>query len=131
MADYFKGKVAVVTGAASGIGLGLSEHLLKRGAKAVFMGDFNQENLDKEASRLSIEFPGKVHSILTDVTKHEQVENLIHQAKMLNGHLDFVFNNAGMGMTLPTEQITFNIWKMIVDLNLWGVIHGTYTVFPL
>ncbi|HNR65421.1 MAG TPA: SDR family oxidoreductase [Atribacterota bacterium] len=131
MTDYFKDKVAVVTGAASGIGLGLSEHLLKRGAKAVFMGDFNKENLDKEASRLNAEFPGKVHPLLTDVTKLEQVEELIKQAKMLGGHLDFVFNNAGMGMTLPTEQITFDIWKMLIDLNLWGVIYGTYSAIPI
>jgi len=131
MTDYFKDKVAVVTGAASGIGLGLTEHLLKRGASSVFMGDFNQNNLEKEGKRLNDEFPGKAHPLLTDVTKLEQVESLIKKAKDFEGHLDFVFNNAGMGMTLPAEQITFDIWKMIIDLNLWGVIHGTYTAIPI
>ncbi|MDD2379749.1 MAG: SDR family NAD(P)-dependent oxidoreductase [Aminobacterium colombiense] len=131
VSEYFEDKVAVVTGAASGIGLGITEHLLSRGAMAVFMGDVNEENLKSESERLSIAHEGKVFSKLTDVTKLEQVENLIYTAKDFDGHLDFVFNNAGMGMTLPTEKITFDIWKLIIDLNVMGVVHGTYTAIPL
>ena len=116
--------VAVVTGAASGIGLGLTEHLLKLGAKAVFMGDLKEENLTKESGRLKQQYPGKVFPILTDVTKREQVESLIREAKAFDGHLDIVFNNAGMGMTVPTEQVTFDIWKFIMDLNFMGVVYG-------
>jgi len=78
--------VAVVTGAASGIGLGLTEHLLKLGAKAVFMGDLKEENLTKESGRLKQQYPGKVFPILTDVTKREQVESLIREAKAFDGH---------------------------------------------
>ena len=89
MREYFKEKVAVVTGAASGIGSGLTKHLLANGAKAVFMGDLNQETLTKEARRLGNDFPGKVQSLTTDVTKLDQVENLIHKAKEFDGHLDF------------------------------------------
>ena len=55
MTEYFDGKVAVVTGAASGIGLGLTEHLLKRGARAVYMGDVQAENLARESERLNHE----------------------------------------------------------------------------
>jgi len=123
--------VAVVTGAASGIGLGLTEHLLKLGAKAVFMGDLKEENLTKESERLKQQYPGKVFPILTDVTKREQVESLIREAKAFDGHLDIVFNNAGMGMTVPTEQVTFDIWKFIMDLNFMGVVYGTYTAIPI
>lgn len=131
MSGYFEHKVAAVTGAASGLGLGISEELLKRGAEAVFMGDFNEEGLERESDRLNIQYPGKVFPILTDVTKLDQVQKLIFDAKKHAGHLDFLFNNAGMGLTLPTEKITFDIWKFIIDLNLMGVIHGTYTAIPV
>ncbi|MDD2517773.1 MAG: SDR family NAD(P)-dependent oxidoreductase, partial [Synergistales bacterium] len=131
MEGYFENKVAVVTGAASGLGLGLTEHLLARGARAVFMGDIKEDNLEKESKRLNQQYPGRIHPLLTDVTKLEQVQGLIEAARSFEGHLDFVFNNAGMGMTLPTEQITFDIWRFIVDLNLMGVVHGTYTAIPI
>ena len=131
MTEYFDGKVAVVTGAASGIGLGLTEHLLKRGARAVYMGDVQAENLARESERLNHEYSGRVFPVRADVTKLDQVAELISAAKASDGHLDFVFNNAGMGMTLPTEQITFDIWRFIIDLNVMGVVYGTYSAIPI
>ncbi len=131
MSKYFENKVAAVTGAASGIGLAISEHLLSRGASAVFMGDLNQDNLTKESERLNKDYPGRVHALSADVTKPDQVENLIKSAGDLHGHLDFVFNNAGIGLTLPAEQITFDIWRTVININLMGVIYGTYTAIPI
>lgn len=131
MSGYFQHKVAAVTGAASGLGLGISEELLKRGADAVFMGDFNEEGLKRESDRLNKLYPGRVFPVLTDVTKLDQVQKLISDAKGHSGHLDLLFNNAGTGLTLPTEKITFDMWKSIIDLNLMGVIHGTYTAIPI
>jgi NAD(P)-dependent dehydrogenase (short-subunit alcohol dehydrogenase family) len=131
MSGYFEDKVAVVTGAASGIGLGITEKLLSSGAAAVFMADLKEENLKKESERLALAYPGKVFPMQTDVTKQEQVEALVKAAKAYAGHLDFVFNNAGIGMTLPTEQINFDIWRFVVDLNLMGVVYGTYSAIPI
>lgn len=131
MNGYFENKVAAVTGAASGIALGMTEHLLSRGVLAVFMGDVKEENLAKEADRLRNLYPGKVFPLLTDVTKLEQVHELVQSARAFDGHLDFLFNIAGMGMTLPTEQITFEIWKFLIDLNIMGVVYGTYSAIPI
>jgi len=131
MSGYFENKVAAVTGAASGIALEMTEQLLKRGAKAVFMGDVKEENLTRESKRLEGKYPGKVFPMLTDVTERNQVARLIEGAAKYAGHLDFVCNIAGMGMTLPTEQITFEIWDYIIDLNLKGVVYGTYTAIPI
>jgi len=130
MGGYFENKVAAVTGAASGIGLEISEQVLSRGGRAVFMADVKEENLTRESERLKGKYPGKVFPVLTDVTKLEQVQKLIGSAKELEGHLDLVFNNAGTGVTLPTEQITFEIWRFAVDLNLMGIVYGTYSAIP-
>lgn len=131
MSGYFFEKVAAVTGAASGMGLGLAEEMLARGAAAVFMGDLKEENLARESARLEEEYPGKVFPVVTDVTRLEDVENLIGRSADFNGKLDFIFNIAGLGMTLPTEQITFEIWRFLVDLNIMGVVHGTYSAIPI
>lgn len=131
MNGYFENKVAAVTGAASGIGLGVTERLLSQGASAVFMGDLKEENLAKEADRLRNLYPGKVFPLLTDVTKLEQAQGLVQSAKAFDGHLDFLFNIAGVGMTVPTEHVTFEIWKFLVDVNLMGVVYGTYSAIPI
>ena len=131
MNEYYRDKVAVVTGAASGIGLGMVEKLLACGAKAVFMGDLDEKRLADESQRLERDHPGKVFAVPTDVTELAQVERLVLSARDHAGHLDFLFNNAGVGMTVPTEQVTFDIWKFIVNLNLMGVIYGTYTAIPI
>lgn len=131
MSEYFDGKVAVVTGGASGIGLGFCESMLKRGAKAVFMADFNEKSLSEESVKLSRSYPGQVFPVLTDVTVLDQVQSVIKKATDFDGHLDFMFNNAGVGLTLPVEKITFEMWRSIIDLNLMGVIYGTYTAIPI
>ena len=128
---YFENKVAVVTGGASGIGLGMVEEMLAGGARGVFMGDITEENLEREAARLNQKYPERAFPMLTDVTKEDQVIKLIQAAKELEGHLDFVFNNAGRGATLPAEQVTFDLWRQVLDLNVMGVVYGTYAALPI
>lgn len=67
------------------------------------------DNLNKEAERLNVQYPGKVHPLPTDVTKPEQVQSLEGAARSFADRLDFVFNNVGIGMTLPTEKVTFDL----------------------
>lgn len=130
MNGYYQDKVAAVTGAASGIGLGITAGLLQRGAKAVFMADKNEDALNRESAALNARFGAKAFPVPTDVTSQKQVEAFIQKAKAHAGHLDFVFNNAGVGVTIPTEQVTFDIWRKAIDLNFMGVVYGTYAAIP-
>ena len=127
MRDYFKGKVCVVTGAASGLGLQMSKDLAAAGA-IVFMADINAETLAAARGKIS----GKnIHTVPTDVTDAEAVRALIEQAVSHNGRLDLLFNNAGIGATLPWEEITLEFWHKVMDINFWGVIHGMYWAVPV
>ena len=113
MRDYFKGKVCVVTGAASGLGLQMSKDLAAAGA-IVFMADINAETLAAARGKIS----GKnIHTVPTDVTDAEAVRALIEQAVSHNGRLDLLFNNAGIGATLPWAEITLEFWHKVMDIN--------------
>jgi len=101
MSGYFENRTAVVTGAASGLGLGITEELLKRGANAVFMGDYSEENLKSESGRLERDYPGKVFPILTDVTKLDQVQSLISTAKKQLGAYRFPLQQRRNGTDSP------------------------------
>lgn len=131
MNAYFKDKVAVVTGAASGFGLAMSRRLLRDGVKAVFMADRDEDEAVRRAGELDAVFPGAARAVSVDVTREEKVLDLLRQAVDFAGHLDFVFNNAGRPMTRPTEEISFAEWRKLVDLNLMGVVYGTCGALPL
>ena len=90
---YYEGKVAAVTGAASGVGLALVELMLEYGAKAVTLADFNQENLDRETARLAIAYPGRVAGAVCDVTSKERVFDMVKKAAEFGGdRLDILIN---------------------------------------
>ena len=104
--EYYKDKVAVVTGGASGIGLALAETMLSFGAKQVVLADFNDENLNREAVRLNSAYPGKVAGIHCNVTKEEDVQGMILKVAEFGGRIDILFNNAGAGLGGPFDKQT-------------------------
>jgi len=130
MRKYFEDKVAAITGAASGIGLALAELLRKNGA-TVIMADIDKKGLLEQADRLSGIGSGTVKAVVTDVTRADQVQAFVEQAAGHAGHLDFLFNNAGVGATLPYEQMTLDKWKRVIDINLWSVIYGIHAALPI
>lgn len=130
MRAHFENKVAAITGAASGIGLALTELLLENGT-TLFMADINAKGLKDQADRLNELHPGRAKAVVTDITKAEQVQALVEQAAVHAGHLDFLFNNAGVGATLPYEQMTLDKWRWVVDVNLWSVIYGIHAALPI
>jgi len=144
---YYKGKTAVVTGAASGIGLALIEELLAYGAEKVVLADFNAVNLKKHTDRLSAEYPGRVKGILCDVTKENEVVDMIAEAaEFFGGRVDLLINNAGAGvMGMFTESYppipekdrhgmivqTNKDWEKAFALNFYGALYGCREVIPI
>jgi len=132
MSEYYKDKVAVITGAASGIGLALSELLLSFGAKAVVLADLNAEKLTQERDRLEAIHPGKVLGCQTDVTKQESVTAMIQSAAEFGaGQIHFLFNNAGKGLTKSFDAATDVDWKFAFDVNFFGALYGIRAILPV
>ena len=96
--EYYRDKVAAITGGASGIGLALAETMLSYGAKRVVLADVNEANLVRETARLNAAHPGQALGIRCDVTNEEEVKEMIRQAAEFGGgRIDLLFNNAGAG----------------------------------
>lgn len=127
--DDFRGKVAVVTGAASGIGLAATERLLSEGMKLV-MADVEQGALDREVKRLS-EAGGDVLGVACDVRDPSSVAELAERTLSAFGGVHVVFNNAGIAPAGPMLDSTPADWRWIVDVNILGVAHGVTTFGPL
>ncbi len=129
---YYRGKVAVVTGGASGIGLALATTMLSYGAKRVVLGDVNEANLAREIARLNTAYPDQVLGMRCDVTKEEEVGQLIRQAAAYgSGRIDLLFNNAGAGFGGHFEQLTNEHWEKAFALNFYGAVYGIRAVLPV
>ena len=129
MNDYFKGKVAVVTGAASGIGYGISEALLQAGV-IVAMADWNGELLTESAELLHV-YTERLETFRVDVSKQDEVKALIENTVARHGRLDLLFNNAGVGWGASIRTADIKAWRRMIDINLWGVIYGIDAALPV
>jgi len=111
-------KIAMVTGAGSGVGRAVALGLMKAGFAVVLAGR-RKEPLDETIGL------GKAHGVKTlavsaDVSSPDAVKALFAKTKETFGRLDFLFNNAGVGTGVPFEDLTFEQWKTVVDTNLTG-----------
>lgn len=130
--EYYRGKVAVVTGGASGIGLALAETMLSYGAERVVIADVNDMNLEKESAGLNAAYPGKAIGVHADVTKEEAVKAMIKQAAEFGGgRIDFLFNNAGAGFDGHFDEQTNEQWAKAFALNFYGAVYGIRAVLPV
>jgi NAD(P)-dependent dehydrogenase (short-subunit alcohol dehydrogenase family) len=125
----FKGKVAVITGAASGIGRGIAERCVREGMKVV-LADIEESTLTKAESELKTS-GGTVLGVRTDVSKRSDVELLARQALQAFGQVHLLFNNAGVAAGGTPWEATWNDWQWVINVNLWGVIHGVKVFTPL
>jgi NAD(P)-dependent dehydrogenase (short-subunit alcohol dehydrogenase family) len=129
--EYYRDKVAVVTGGASGIGLALAETMLSYGAKKVILADFNDENLKRESARLNAAYPSKVLGLHCDVTKEEDVQGMIPKAAEFGGRIDILFNNAGAGFGGFFDKQTNEDWQKAFALNFYGPLYGIRAALPI
>ncbi len=118
----FDGATAVITGGASGIGRGLAEELAKRGCEVV-LADRQIELAEEVASKIC-DSGGKVRALKVDVTDFFAVEQLVQETVARTGRLDYIFNNAGIGIGGNVNHYGIKDWNQMMDVNLRGVING-------
>lgn len=111
-------RIAIVTGAGTGVGRAVSLALMKSGFTVVLVG--RRKDMLEETAALGKAQGGAGVPIPTDVTDPAAVDKLFAEVKQKFGRLDFLFNNAGMGTGVPFEDLTYAQWKQVVDVNLTG-----------
>lgn len=127
--DSFGGKVAVVTGAASGIGRALADQCAREGMKVV-LADIEEAALDRAAAELA-HAGAAVLAVRTDVSRADEVEALARTTLDAFGGVHLLFNNAGVSGGSSTWESTIANWTWVLGVNLWGVIHGVRTFVPI
>lgn len=129
----FKGKVAVVTGGASGIGWGLAEKCAAEGMKIV-IADVEEKAL-KQAEKTLKAGGADVLAVRTDVSKLTDIETLAQKTQDKYGGVHLLFNNAGVNTDIslrkPVWESTLHDWEWMIGVNLWGNIYGMKVFLPI
>ena len=126
--ETFDGRGAVITGGASGIGFATAQEFTRRGARVV-LADIDQTALGQAVERLRAD-GAEAHGVICDVAKLEAVEHLADEAFRLLGQVNLVFNNAGIAYAGPISDVTHGDWRWVIDVDLWGPIHGVEVFLP-
>ena len=129
MASSTSGKVAFVTGAASGIGAALATKLADGGAE-VWIADRQLGAAQELAQRLN-SGGAKAHAVELDVRTYPSVQRVVGEAVQQSGRIDYLFNNAGIGVGGEVDSYTLDDWNDVFDVNLHGVVHGIQAVYPI
>lgn len=124
-----EGKVAFITGGASGIGFGMAQVFLKSGMK-VIIADILQERLDDAARILAHSTNHDYHFIKVDVTDRKAMAAAAEEAERVFGKVHVLCNNAGVYGNLPIETASYEDWDWVLGVNLGGVINGLVSLIP-
>jgi NAD(P)-dependent dehydrogenase (short-subunit alcohol dehydrogenase family) len=125
----FDGAVAIITGGASGIGRALGEALARRGAQVV-LADRQVELAEQVAAAIRAN-GGRAASADLDVTNFSATERLIRQTTESHGRLDYLFNNAGVGVLGEVRYYELADWDRVFDVCLRGVVNGVQAAYPI
>lgn len=123
------GKIVFVTGGGSGIGAALSAKLVDAGAH-VWIADRQYEQAKTLAQKLDASGT-RAHAVELDVRDHAAVHRAITAVVDAAGRIDYLFNNAGIGIGGEVDTLTLDDWSDIIDVNLRGVIHGVDAAYPI
>lgn len=125
----FDGATAIITGGASGIGRGIGEELAKRGCEVV-LADLQIELAEEIASGIRSS-GGKAEAEKLDVSDFSAVEQLVQKTVKRTGRIDYMFNNAGIGIGGNVNHYSIEDWNYIMDVNLHGVINGVQATYNI
>jgi len=125
----YRDKVVLLTGAASGIGRALAGELVRRGAVVVLTD--SQAGPLQDATDQLCRAGGRASAALLDVTDAEAVKRAVDETAARHGRLDYLFNNAGIGVGGEARDLSLRDWQEVLDVNLHGVIHGVVAAYPL
>ena len=126
--DTISGKVAVITGGASGIGFATAKALAAKGARLV-IADIEASALNQAVAELSSS-GAKVEGVVCDVADLGSVQNLAQQAFSKMGAVHILFNNAGVALNGHIVDMKQSDWEWIIKVDLWGPIHGVEAFLP-
>jgi NAD(P)-dependent dehydrogenase (short-subunit alcohol dehydrogenase family) len=126
--ETFEGRAAVITGGASGIGFATAREFARRGARVV-LADIDQSALDDAVSQMRADGT-EAHGVVCDVRNLDDVTRLADEAFRLLEEVHVVFNNAGIAYAGPILQTTHDDWRFVIDVDLWGPIHGVEAFLP-
>lgn len=124
----FSNKVAAITGAGSGMGRALAVQLAKLNC-AVAISDVVDENL-LETESLIKEYDVKVTRHLVDVSDRSVMEQYASEVNTTHGKVNLIFNNAGVSVTDSAEHMNYEDFEWLMNINFWGVVHGTRAFLP-
>jgi NAD(P)-dependent dehydrogenase (short-subunit alcohol dehydrogenase family) len=126
--NTLKDKIAIVTGAASGIGKETVKAFVDKGASVVIV-DYNEE-AGKAFKEEMLDAGAEVMFKLVDVSKEEEVKSLVKETVDTYGQLDIIVNNAGVGMLKDTHELEYEEYKNVIDINQDGVYFGCRYAIP-
>ncbi|MFN5956145.1 MAG: SDR family NAD(P)-dependent oxidoreductase [Dolichospermum sp.] len=129
MVSKLEGKVAIITGASSGIGEATAIALAAEGAKVVIAAR-RVERLEAVAKQI-IDHGGQALSIVSDITDEAQAQNVIQKAHTEFGHIDILVNNAGISFPGRIENADPSNWRKMIDINVLALMYTTHIALPI
>ena len=125
-----KGKSALVTGSTSGIGLAIARAFAAQGANVTINGFGDKAAIEKERSAIETEFGVKAEYSAADMTKPDEIADMVHTAEKTFSTLDVLVNNAGIQFVSPIEDFPVEKWNQIIAINLSAAFHAVRAAVP-